>query len=66
MGKPVGFAPQWYSDCVRPGKARNETHRAAFNTTAVIAGFVPATPIIRHGGAFLSGVAGTSPAMTTS
>ena len=30
----------------------------------VIAGLVPATPIMWHGGALLSGVAGTSPAMT--
>jgi hypothetical protein len=32
----------------------------------VIAGLVPATPIVWHGGALLSGVAGTSPAMTRS
>jgi hypothetical protein len=32
--------------------------------TPVIAGLVPATPIMRHGRAFLNGVAGTSPAMT--
>ena len=35
-----------------------------FTLHAVIAGPVPATPIIRHGRAMLSGVAGTSPAMT--
>jgi hypothetical protein len=29
-----------------------------------MAGLVPATPIMWHGGASLSGVAGTSPAMT--
>jgi hypothetical protein len=33
-------------------------------STAVIAGLVPATPIMWHGRALLSGVAGTSPAMT--
>jgi hypothetical protein len=32
--------------------------------TPVIAGLVPATPIMWHSGALLSGVAGTSPAMT--
>ncbi len=32
--------------------------------TAVIAGLDPAIPIIWHGRASLSGVAGTSPAMT--
>jgi hypothetical protein len=32
--------------------------------SAVIAGLVPATPIMWHGGVLLSGVAGTSPAMT--
>jgi hypothetical protein len=32
--------------------------------TFVIAGLVPATPIMGHGRAMLSGVAGTSPAMT--
>jgi hypothetical protein len=31
---------------------------------AVIAGLVPATPIMRHGCAQMIGVAGTSPAMT--
>jgi hypothetical protein len=30
----------------------------------VIAGLVPATPIMWHGRASISGVAGTSPAMT--
>jgi hypothetical protein len=34
-------------------------------STIVIAGLVPATPIILHGRATVSGVAGTSPAMTT-
>ena len=32
--------------------------------SAVIAGLVPATPIMGHGRATVSGVAGTSPAMT--
>jgi hypothetical protein len=32
--------------------------------TAVIAGLVPATPMMWHGGAPVIGVAGTSPAMT--
>jgi hypothetical protein len=32
--------------------------------SAVIAGLVPATPTTEHGRALLSGVAGTSPAMT--
>ncbi len=32
--------------------------------SAVIAGLVPATPIMWHGRALLSGMAGTSPAMT--
>ena len=36
------------------------------NQMVVIAGLVPATPIMWHGGALLSGVAGTSPAMTRS
>jgi hypothetical protein len=33
---------------------------------AVIAGLDPAIPIMWHGGALLSGMAGSSPAMTTS
>ncbi len=36
----------------------------AYSPTALIAGLVPATPITRHGLAMISGVAGTSPAMT--
>ena len=38
--------------------------RASQATPRVIAGLVPATPIVWHGGASISGVAGTSPAMT--
>jgi hypothetical protein len=34
-------------------------------TIRVIAGLVPATPIVGHGRAMMIGVAGTSPAMTT-
>jgi hypothetical protein len=34
------------------------------STTAVIAGLDPAIPIMWHGGAFISGMAGSSPAMT--
>jgi hypothetical protein len=34
------------------------------STIDVIAGLFPATPIILYGQAFISGVAGTSPAMT--
>ena len=36
----------------------------AYSPTAVIAGLVPAAPIMWHGFAMISGVAGTSPAMT--
>ena len=36
----------------------------AYSPTAVIAGLVPATPIMWHGCAITIGVAGTSPAMT--
>jgi hypothetical protein len=35
-----------------------------FTQSVVIAGLVPATPIMWHRGALLSGVAGTSQAMT--
>jgi hypothetical protein len=60
MGKPLAY------DLIL--RAMELSHKPV----AVIAGLVPATPIIRHGGAsqtrkalcLIIGVAGTSPAMT--
>ena len=39
--------------------------RHAPTLSVVIAGLVPAIPIVRHGLAFLREMAGTSPAMTS-
>jgi hypothetical protein len=42
----------------------SEGRKTRYTLSVVIAGLVPAISVIRHDGAFLSEMAGTSPAMT--